>query len=169
MHTLRPSRLWPYTLKYYVLGIVFSIPFVIDFLLDSGSTTIKFILNYFGSSEGLGMNLGLMNFLEGFELYIFGVSVLFFAVAEFLRFRVKYMLYDDRVVKIVGILIHHIKDVSYDHIDSFYTKRSVLERIVGTADLVLQTPTDKSAMVLRGVGNPNKWSSYIMKRAGLDY
>ncbi|MCD6477552.1 MAG: PH domain-containing protein [Candidatus Aenigmarchaeota archaeon] len=88
-------------------------------------------------------------------------------IAEVKRFRIKYVFYDDRVVREVGIFITDIRDVSYDHIDYFHTKRTLAQRILGTADLKFKTPGDPESMVLEGVGDPERWTEFIMKKANI--
>ena len=168
VYSLRPSRFWPHITKYYFFGILFSLWYLLDFSSRMGITTVNALIEFSsGILSGFGISLNFLNQFSNFNIYFFIFGVFLILVGEIKRIRLKYNLYEDRVVKIEGLFVHHIKDISYDHVDSFYTKRSIPERILGTADLVLQTPTNKEAMILEGVGKPSKWAEYIMKRAGI--
>ena len=112
-----------------------------------------------------GVSLPSLKLIENMAFPLFIVGLFFIIIAEIKRFRIKYIFYDDRLVKEIGILITDIQDVSYDHIDYFHTKRSLMQKILGTADLNFKTPSDKKTIVLSGVGKPEKWAEFVMKKA----
>jgi|GEM_PF-1888281 len=163
--TIRPSRHWTRFLKYYILGFLLLLPFLSEFLKGTGNQTIIDFIVFLEESVGWLIPFP-TDFIELWSWHLFVLGVLLIAFAEIRIFRVRYIIYEDRVVKIVGLFWQNIKDVSYDHIDSLYTKRAILDRIFGTANLVLETQ-GKVSMVIQGIADPEYWAEYIMKRAGI--
>jgi len=144
------------------------LPFIGGVIRDTNPEAASDMGNYLNGILGeVGLSLPTSASVEPFVLPLLGLGIFFVFITEVRRFRIKYVIYEDRVVKIVGIISHHIKDVCYDHVDSLRTKRPPTERIMGTADLVLQTPNHKDAMIIEGVSNPEWLAEYIMKRAGI--
>lgn len=164
---IRPSRRWPKLFKYYLVAFFFMVPFLFNFVKGLQPGIISTFVNYFNMIPGSEIFLSYINFVDSFSWPLFIVGLFLVVVAEIKRFRVKYVFYDDRIVKEVGLFITDIKDVSYDHIDYFHTKRSIAQRILGTADLHFKTPGDPESMVLEGVGKPERWAEFIMKKANI--
>ena len=164
-NVIRPSRLWPKLLKYYLLGILFLLPFAYQKIQEFYPEILHTLIGPEKEEIIANMVIPRFDIIFKFSLHMFIIGILLIVVAEIKRFRIKYVFYDDRVVKIVGILITDIKDVSYDHIDYFHTHRSLMEKITRTATLKFKTPADKEAVTLEGVGSPEKWAEFVMKRA----
>lgn len=168
--TLRPARRWAHLLKYYIIGFILVLPYSVEFLRNMEHQLVVSIVDMAGSGA-VGSTVSSVlpsGVLKSLALPLFGIGLFLIITAEVRRLRIKYIVYEDRVVKKVGIFMTSIKDVSYDHADSISAKRSIIDKILGTADLTIQTPSNMESMKLRGMGQPSKWSEYMMKRASFD-
>ena len=166
MKIVRPSRRWPKLFKYYLASFFLISPFLYRILLEYKPETAFTLYNFFYNE--IGSYIGGISFIDKYMWHMLILAVVLIVFAEIRRFRIKYIFYDDRVVKEVGLLITDIKDVSYDHIDYFHTKRNIVQRLLGTADLKFKTPGDIKSISLDGVGDPERWAEFIMKRANIE-
>lgn len=164
---LRPSRLWGHLLKYYILAILSFTPFLLNFLRESEHI---FAVTLFNFVEGAGIFESLpfvsSRFMSYFPKPLLALGILLVLIAEIKRLRIKYILFDDGVVRKVGFFSTEIKDISYSHTDAIYTRRSFLEKLMGTGDLVIETPAEEESLILEGVSSPKKHTSFMIKRAG---
>lgn len=164
---LRPSRLWGHLLKYYILAILSFSPFILNFLRQSQH---RFAITFINYVKGTGVISVLSLLPSGLTPYLpqllFAFGILFILIAEIKRLRLKYILFDDGVVKKVGFITTEIKNVSYNQTDSIYTNRSILEKIAGTGDLVIETPGNTESLILEGVSSPKEHTSFMINKAG---
>lgn len=165
---LRPSRLWGHLLKYYITGFLLSLAFILKVLTNTGNKFAILLINSLKKTPNfMGFTSLIKNFVPPLSIHFLAIGLIFVLIAEIKRLRIKYILFDDGVVKKVGFLNTEIKDVSYTKTDSVNTTRSIIEKIFGIGDLKIETPARPEALNLEGVSHPKKWVTFIIERAGV--
>lgn len=115
--------------------------------------------------------------LLGYEpLYVFGLSwigacIILFVVILFRRFNVRYLIADDGIEALRGILSNRQVDakLEYYQIRGTEIHRSLFERLIGTGDLHVRGSTSNdSEVAFKGISEPYRYQKVIQERHRLE-
>lgn len=116
------------------------------------------------------------HFLGYEQIFIFGLSlisvcIILFAVIFFRRFNVRYLIADDGIKAVRGILSNHQVDakLEYYQIRGTEIHRSFFERLIGTGDLHVHGSTSNDTEVsFKGIFEPYRYQKVIQERHRLN-